>query len=233
MKTLSRSAGLALAVLLASPAAFAAEPAPRYNSVTLQASAQRELANDLLSATLAVEVNEQSAAAVAKAVNAAVNRALAVAQQEKAVRAWSGNNQTFPIYTRANQLQGWRGRGEVRIESKDFEAASRLIGTLQASMQLTGVQFGVSPEARAAAENELIAEAIAAFKTRAEIVQKALGGRGYKLQTLDVSSARNGPVPRFAMARPAMAAEAPAPPALEGGVTTITVNANGTIEILE
>lgn len=225
---------ICLLAMLLPAAAPAAEPAaPRYNTVSLQASAQRELANDLLSATLAVEVNEQSAAGVAKAVNAALNRALAIAQQDTAVRAWSGNNQTFPIYTRANQLQGWRGRGELRLESRDFEAASRLIGKLQASMQLTGVQFSVSPEARAAAENALIGEAIAAFKARAAIVQKALGGRGYKLQNLDVSSGHRGPIPRMAMARPAMAAEAVPAPALEGGVSTITVNANGTIEILE
>lgn len=233
MKALSCRTGVALVVLLASATAIAAEPAPRYNSVTLQASAQRELANDLLSATLYVEVNDATAAGVAKAVNAAVNSALRTAHQEKAVRAWSGNNQTYPVYTRGNQLQGWRGRGEVRVESKDFEAASKLIGKLQASMQLAGVQFSVSPEARAAAENELISQAIAAFKARAAIVQKALGGRGYKLQTLDVSSGRSMPVPRLAMARPAMAAEAVAPPALEGGVTMITVHANGTIEILE
>jgi len=224
---------ICLLALLLPAAATAAEPAPRYNTVSLQASAQRELPNDLLTATLSIEVNEASAAGVAKAINAALNRALGIAQQETAVRAWSGNNQTFPVYTRGNQLQGWRGRGELRLESKDFEAASKLIGKLQSSLQLQGIQFGVSPEARAAAENALIGEAIAAFKARAEIVQKALGGRGYKLQNLDVSSGHRGPIPRMAMARPAMAAESVAPPALEGGVSTITVNANGTIEILE
>jgi len=225
---------LLLLAALIPVAAIAAEPStPRYNTVSLQASAQRELPNDLLTATLSIEVNEASAAGVAKAINAALNRALRIAQQETAVRAWSGNNQTFPVYTRGNQLQGWRGRGELRLESKDFEAASKLIGKLQSSLQLQGIQFGVSPEARAAAENALIGEAIAAFKARAEIVQKALGGRGYKLQNLDVSSGHRGPIPRMAMARPAMAAESVAPPALEGGVSTITVNANGTIEILE
>jgi len=222
-----------LLALLASTAALAAEPAPRYNTVSLQASAQRELANDLLSATLTVEVNDATPAAVANAVNARVNQALRSAREVEAVRAWSGSNQTFPVYTRDNQLQGWRGRGELRVESRDFAAAAALIGKLQSGMQLRAIQFSVSPEAQRAAEDALISEAIAAFKARAGIVQTALGGRGYKLQTLDVSSGRNGPVPRLAMASPAMAAQAVAPPALEGGVTTITVNANGTIEILE
>lgn len=225
---------LLLLFALASSTALAAETAPpRYNTVTLQASAQRELPNDLLDATLYVEVNDPTPAGAANAVNATVNAALQTARDYDAVRARSGNSRTFPIYTRGNQLQGWRGRGEVRIESKDFEAASTLIGKLQERMQLGGIQFSVSADARRAAENELIGEAIAAFKARAEIVKAALGGRAYKLQNLDVSSARNGPVPRLAMARAAPAAQEVAPPALEAGLTTITVNANGTIEILD
>jgi len=223
-----------LLTALLSAAALAAEPAPpRYNTVSLQANAQRELPNDLLDATLYVEVNDATPAGAANAVNAAVKDALRIARDTKAVRARSGNNQTFPVYTRGNQLQGWRGRGEVRLESRDFEAASALIGKLQGTLQLGGIQFTVSPQARRSAENELITEAIAAFKARAEIVKAALGGRGYKLVTLDVSSAREGPVPRLAMARAAPAAAEVAPPALEAGVSTVTVNANGTIEILE
>src|SRR5262245_28905885 len=189
-------------LMLALPAP-AAEPAPpRYNTVTLQADAQREAQNDLLNATLFVEVNDATPAGVANAVNRSVNEALRVAKEYKAVRVRSGNNQTYPVYSKANQLQGWRGRGEIRLESRDFEAASALIGKLQSSMQLAGLQFTVAPESRRAVENELITEAIAAFKARAEIVKSALGGRGHRLQNLNVSSERAMPPQPFAaMAR--------------------------------
>ena len=232
---MSKSAWLfLLASLISTPAALAAEPAqPRYNSVTLQADAQREVQNDLLNATLFVEVNDSSPAGVANAVNKSVNDALRVARDYKAVRVRSGNNQTYPVYSKGNQLQGWRGRGEIRVESNDFAAASALIGKLQSSMQLAGLQFTVSPESRRAVENELITEAIAAFKSRAEIVKSALGGRGYKLQSLNVAADHNAPRPLYAMARAAPAAQEVAPPNLEAGMSLITVSANGTIEVLE
>ncbi len=224
---------IALALCVPPASVSAAEPAPpRYNTVTLQADAQREVQNDLLNATLFVEVNDSTPAGVANAVNKSVNDALRIAKDYKNVRARSGNNQTFPVYTKGNQLQGWRGRGEIRLESKDFEAASALIGKLQSSMQLGGIQFTVAPESRRAVENELITEAIAAFKARAEIAKTALGGRGYKLQNLNVGSGRAVmPQPYMAMAR-AQAAEVAAPN-LEAGASVITVNANGTVEILE
>ncbi|HSH07156.1 MAG TPA: SIMPL domain-containing protein [Burkholderiales bacterium] len=228
-----RDCAFLFAALLSS-AVLASEPAPRYNVVSLQASAQREVPNDLVKATLTVEVNDATAAKVGNALNRSLNDALRTAKQFPSVRASSGNSRTFPIYTRGNQLQGWRGRGELRLESEDFAALPELIGKLQGSLQLGGLQFSVSPQARRAAENALVTEAIAAFKARADIIKTALGGRGYKLQSLDVSSGqRPPPVPRVAMAQSVSAAPAVAPPELEAGLSTITVSASGTIEILE
>lgn len=228
---MSKALYFLLAGLLSATMAFAAEP--RYNTVTLQAEAQREVQNDLLNATLYVEANDASPAAVANAVNKSVNEALRVAKEFKGVRVRSGNNQTFPVYSRSNQLQGWRGRGEIRIESRDFEAASTLIGKLQSGMQIANMSFSISREARIAAEDELAVEAIAAFKARAEVLRKALGGRGYKLQSVNVSNGRNVPQPRFAMARAAPAAPEVVPLNVEGGFSVITVTASGSIEVIE
>lgn len=213
--------------------AQAAEPAPpRYNTVELQAEAQREVQNDLLNAVLYVEVEDASAATVADAVNTRINEALRSARDSKSVRVRTGNNQTYPVYSKGNTLQGWRGRGEIRLDSTDFQAASELIGKLQARMQLGNISFSVSPETRRNVENELITEAINRFKARAEIIKSALSGRGYKLQRLNIASGYNAPQPRLAMARAAASAEVAAP-GLEGGVSQVSVHANGAIEIIE
>lgn len=206
---------------------------PRYNAVGLQAEVQREVQNDLLNATLYVELNDADPAALADALNKRINEAMRIAKDAKGVRARSGNNRTIPVYVQGNGLEGWRGRAEIRVESRDFDAASRLIGRLQGSLQLAGMSFSLSPEARRAAENELIAEAIAAFKARAEIIRSALGGRGYKLVRLNVGNVQHMPVPRLAMARAAPASQGVTAPALEAGVSQVRVTADGTIEILE
>jgi len=215
--------------------ALAAEPAPpRYNTVEFQVDVQREVQNDLLNASLYVELNDASAAALANAINKSVNEALRVAKEYKGVRVRSGNNQTYPVYAKGNQLQGWRGRAEIRIESKDFGAASALIGKLQAMMQLGNISFSVAPETRRAMEEELIVEAIGAFKARAEIVKTAFAGRSYKVQRLNVASGHNLPQPRFAVARSAMSsAQEVTAPSFEAGVSQLTVTANGAIEVVE
>jgi predicted secreted protein len=225
---------LGIASLALAGSALAADPAPRYNVVELQAEAQREVANDTLAASLYVELNDANPAALANSINKAANEALRVAKDYRTVRARSGSNQTYPVYAKGNVLQGWRGRAEIRIESREFEAVSGLIAKLQAGMQLGNLNFSVSPEARRLAENELIAEAIAAFKARAEIVRGALGGRGYKIQRLNVSSGHSAPPPRMSALR-SMAGAAPevAAPDLEGGVSLVTVTAGGAVEVFD
>ena len=127
-----------LAAFVALPAAAQRAPgeeSTRYNTVELQAESQREVANDLLTATLYTELNDMDAAKLAALLNTRANEALAAAKEYKTVRTRSGGNQTFPVYDRNQRLTGWRGRAEIRIESRDFQAASALIGQLQANMQ--------------------------------------------------------------------------------------------------
>ena len=214
-------------------AAIAADALPRYNTVELQAQAQREVPNDMLNANLYVELNDANPALLANAINKAANEALRVAKEYNSVRVRSGSNQTYPVYAKGNVLQGWRGRAEIRLESKDFEAASGLIGKLQSRMQLGNLNFSVSPEARRKTEDELIADAIGAFKARAEIVRGALAGRRYKIQRLNLNSGYSMPPPRFALARAMAAAPEVAAPDIEGGVSVITVTAAGAIEVLD
>ena len=207
----------------------------RYNVVELQAEAQREVANDLLVAQLYVEDTHANPAQLASSINRSLAEALKIAREFPAVKVRTGNNQTSPVYAaRSNQFQGWRGRADVRLETRDFAAGSTLIGKLQAGMQLGGMSFSVSPEARRAAENELVSEAIAAFRARAEVAQKALGGRAYKVQRINLATGYSGPPPRVMMmqARGAGSADASvaAPPA-EGGASSLSVTASGVIEV--
>ncbi len=108
-----------------------------------------------------------------------------------------------------------------------------LIGKLQSSMQLGGILFAVSPELRRQTENELMTEAVAAFRSRADIATKALGGGSYRIRRVAINTGGPIPGPRPMMAERAMAAASPAvpPPTFEGGTSMVQVSANGTVEV--
>lgn len=228
------AAALTLSLLCGMSGAVRAQQpvSERYNSVDIQVDVQREVSNDILNATMYAEAGDTSAAQVASTLNRVVNEALKIAGEAKAVRTRSGNNQTWPIYDRNQKMTGWRGRAELRLESRDFQAAAALIGKLQSTMQLGSMSFGISPDARKSAENELITEAIAAFRARADIVRQAMAGKSYKLRRVAINTGGIVP-PRPFMARAMASAQSAevVTPQFEGGISQVTVTASGTIEI--
>lgn len=221
---------LLLALLLAPLAAQAQAPETLFNLVSLNAQAEREIPNDLLSASLAAEAEGADPAQLADGVNRTMQRALALALGYKSVKTQSAGYQTIPVYDK-NRVARWRVRQELRLESPDFAAATELIGKLQASLMVTGLSLSVSGEARRKAENSLIAEALAAFEERARVVRDAMKAKGYRARDLQVSAGGAPPRPVFAMAARAMAAEGVAQPAIEPGSARIVITVSGTIQL--
>lgn len=219
---------LALALAGAAPAALAEPPA--YDMVNLQADARAKVPNDLLSATLFVEMTNADAAKLATSVNTTLNQALKTAREFPSVTVSIGGQSTWPVYGKTQKLEGWRTRAELRLESKDFDAASRAIGKLQSTMQLGGLSFGLSPDTGDATENRLIGDAIKAFNARADQIASALGAKGWRTVNLNVGDGGR-PMPLFkSMAMTAEDASVPTPE-MTAGDADLSVNVNGTIQL--
>jgi predicted secreted protein len=115
----------------------------RWNQVDLQAEAAREVQNDTVHATLYAELTDASPAALAAQLNGVTADAMKTASEFNTVQARTGGNTTYPVYDRNQKFTGWRGRADIRLESRDFAAAAQLIGKLQSSLQLAQVAFAV------------------------------------------------------------------------------------------
>src|SRR5688572_28639652 len=85
---------------------------PLFNLVSLSAQAEREVPNDLLSATLFVEVEGADPAQLAEGVNRSMQRALATALSYKSVKTQSAGYHTIPVYDK-NRVARWRVRQEL------------------------------------------------------------------------------------------------------------------------
>ena len=220
-----------LLALFLIPLATGAQTAPEtlFNLVSLSAQAEREIPNDLLTATLAAEAEGADPAQLADGINRTMQRALATALAYKSVKAQSAGYQTTPVYEK-NRVARWRVRQELRLESGDFAAATELIGKLQATLMVAGLNLSVSGESRRKAENALIADALAAFEERARVVRDALKTKGYRMRDLQVSTGGAPPRPMLSMARQ-MSAESVAQPAIEPGSTRILVTVSGTVQL--
>lgn len=208
-----------------------AEPL-NYDVVNLDASARAEVANDLLMATLFVEKTNNDASKLAAEVNRTLNQAVRLVHEFPGVKIETGAQSTWPVYDAKNRLTGWRTRAEVRVESKDFDAASRAIAKMEGNLQLSGIHFVLAPDTATATENRLIDAALKAFDGRADIVAKSMGARAWRAVNININAGNNRPpMPLMrAMAMKADAAEV-APQEFAGGDSEIVVNVNGAIQL--
>lgn len=202
----------------------------RDNVVNLQVEVVRPLPNDVLNASMFLEDNDTNPLRLSERVNSQLNAAMAIARSYKTVKVATGALQTWPTYSDKNRLIGWRTRASLTLQSKDFANAQKLIGELQTRLQVENVGFSVSSEVRTQQENELIGEALAAFRQRAQLVQQGLGGKGWKVVNVNLSSSGNGPQPPM-LYRKALMADAAAAPELAAGESELRMQVNGSIQV--
>ena len=206
-----------------------ANPQNGYNRVNLTASADMEVENDTLVAVLYAQKEGNNTAKLAKGVNKAIAEAVARAKEIPNIKAQTLEYSTNPVYKR-NILSGWRVRQSIRLESKDSAVLSDLIGQLQKKLKVSHITYAVSPERRKEVEEKLIADAIAAFKHRAELVAKSMDRNGYRLIEIQINTSGMAPrLIRRAIAMEKVAADAA--PTLEAGTQRVTVSVNGAVEL--
>jgi predicted secreted protein len=212
------------------PAAAAELFPPPKDQVSFRVESAREVPNDWLAATLGVDEEGSDAAALAARVNRRMAEALALAKQPAELHVSSGAYQTQPVYDRGKIVR-WRASQDLVIESASVDQITDLVGRLQAQgLLLRGVAFSVSPEMKKRVEDELIVEALSAFRERAGLIARGLGRRGWNLMSLAIGEP-GVPMPYVQSRAMAMeAADAPAP-AFASGRSTLRVSIDGTVEV--
>jgi predicted secreted protein len=153
---------LLLLALLGSAYAQPSPPDLKGSRINLDARASEEADNDVMRATLFVEMEDTDAGRLAEKVNQASNDALKMAKGFAGLRTKTSGYSTYPV-TDKNKIARWRSRSEIAVEGEDFRRMSDAIGKLQAIMQLGAVSFSVSPAKRAKIEEALTQSAIAEF----------------------------------------------------------------------
>lgn len=219
---------LPLLLLLLPPAVSAAQNSDvLYNQVFLQAAARRQVDNDRLEVGLDAESRGKDPAALARELNDTMTRAVKTAKSVPGVEVSTGSYRTYPVY-RDETIIAWNASQQLLLKSADITALSELTGRLQQQLQVKQMRFTVSPGARDKVENDLIGEAMEAFRQRVLTVQKHMDGKHYRIVSLHINTGAPPPVV-YAERAMAMSKQA-APPAAEAGTSTITVTVSGSVQ---
>ena len=220
---------LVLSVLLVLPVqSFAHESEDHYDRVHLSASAQVQVDNDTVIATLYDQEEGRDSVQLANLVNKRIENAIKQIKQYDAIKVQTSGYNTTPVYNN-NKITGWRVRQSIRLESQDMPLVSEVLGQLQQTLALQGMNFTVSPELKNTTDDRLIKQALQVFENRAQMVTQQLGRKNYKIVGIEISTAADH-YPRRNYEAAAMATRVAAP-AIEAGEQTLRVTVSGKIEM--
>ncbi len=208
-------------------------PAQAGALIDLAAEAGRPAVNDMVRATVYSEVNGSNPAELARRVNADVAEAIKLIRGHAGLVVKSGQQSTYPVYGPSREIDNWRMRSELIIESRDPATVSEVLGKLQQMRLVVGDLTQMpSPETRRKVEDEAMREAIQAFQDRAAVVADQLG-KSWKVKQMTIQQGGGMPIPMMRASRGmAMVAEA-APMPVEAGESLITTQVRGQIELAD
>ena len=207
-----------------------------HDVVSLSASADAELDNDRMRATLAVQAEAKEPAAVADEINRTMRWALDALDAWPDIERETRDYRTWPRRdtSQRSRLIGWSGSQSLVLESGDFAAMAQAMQTLQERLQVQGTSLDVSVETRRRAADELVDRALEAFERRAARVAATLGASGYRILEIDVRTEESGFAPPPMMRSRMMDAESAsiAEPAIAGGSSRSSAYASGRIVLV-
>lgn len=204
-----------------------------YDQISFQTEVKEEIQNDEVRASLYKKAQASNAKALATTLNTSINKALAIAKRYPSVTVSTGQQNTYPRYDKNDKIIGWTGQANIDLKSTDFAATSQLIADLQETLVMDNLNFGVSNTKKDALEQKLMTDASRAFQQQAKNLTRAWDARGYRVVTVSLNTGNNYPRPMYtSMNMKAEMADASVPSQnFESGNSTISVTANGTIEL--
>ncbi len=203
-------------------------------TLTLDATAKTEVANDEMLVTLAIERDGTDLSAINQTVLSALNSALAEAKKSTGIKARMGSVWTNPNWTKDGKTSGWKVRGEVILTSQQLPILGNLIGQLGQKMQIGDIQFRLSDQARADAEKQLLKQVADQFKSKSKDATQALGFTQFNLKELNLSNGYQvsvRPMMRSKGRGADMASMSSAPAPTESGESEVSITISGSIEL--
>ncbi len=217
-----------VSLLFLASSVIAHENEPLFNQVNLQAQSERDVPNDQLTVLLAVEEEGKDAAKIADKINKDMDWALNKTKSHRDIETRTLSYNTYPVYDKRTVV-AWRATQQLELKSTNITALSEFVGDLQERLQVKNMSFSPTKETRKRYEDELIEEAMIAFKQRVELIKKHMDNKNVRIVNLHVNTGGGYPGPVYAENR-MLAMSSKSAPAVEAGTSNITVTVSGSVQ---
>lgn len=192
----------------------------------------RTVEKDVMQANVYSLKSGKSLTELKKVVSTNLNQVLEIAKKYPSIELQTEGVSHYAHYNEKGNIDGWEASGSISLKSKDFEAIATVLENLGKDVAIRHIDFSVSPEKLASLEDEMTLEIIQKFQHKADVIQKGLGAKSYKLKDIHIQTPNNGAsqtYPVMYAAKMARSADAMEQMPLEAGKATISASASGSV----
>ena len=175
---------------------------PGQTIISLSAIEQMELQQDLLQASLRVEIDDKDPKGIQNKINTDMQSALAAAKNYSDVKTSTGQYYVYSYDPNPQPTQNlrdakerivWKGSQTINLSSKNSQQLLELAGKIQElGFVMNGLNYTLSPERSEEYKDTLMTQALKKIQNRAAIAAKALGKSEYDI--IEVSIDNAGPI---------------------------------------
>ena len=202
---------LVLSTILLSSPAFAQTPVngvdvkPGETIITLNATERTKIKQDLLQASLRIELEGKDAKKIQNDINEAMQKALAATKDVKSVKTSTGQYYVYsyengepPVKPNASAATKrekiWKGSQTIDLEGQDQAAVLDLAGKIQDMGFVTSqLSYTLTPEESETYKDNLMVKALAKLQRKASLAAKSLNKANFEI--LEVNVDNSGMIP--------------------------------------
>ena len=206
---------------------------PPSGQLSLSAQVSAEIPQDVAHITLFYELETTDTDHLTDELNRRMNAAFTRVHGVPGITAHTSLFTVYPSRNRDGKMSAWHGRAEVVLDSSDVAAASKIAGELTDTLQISSVEFSLSPEALRTTRRKLTLDAIRSFRVHAEEATKAFGYGSYAVREVRIDNDNVAPPQQMSALAEASTnnAKESLPTAIEGGKATVTVTVSGSVQM--
>jgi predicted secreted protein len=215
---------------------------PGQTMISLSATEQMELKQDLLTGSLRIEQDGADAKAVQDQINQLMKQAVEIAKKESDVKVSTGaynvysfdpNPQPTSTPEEIKKRTIWRGSQTIDLQGKNKDAILDITGKIQGlGFAMNNLSYSLTPEQMEEYKDALMTQALEKIRARASKAAKALGKRKYDIVEVNIDGGGMPPVMYAKGMERAVAMSADtamAAPVAEAGNQTISLTVNARV----
>lgn len=204
-----------------------------YNLVRLSYKAEQQVENDIMRVTIVASGQAENSKDVSDKVNDDMAWALMKVRGKKFVRSQTLGYQTYPQY-KNRVIVSWSASQQLLLESTSVVELTALVGVLQEKLKVQNIQFQVSTQVKKTVNDDLLVLGIGGFREKADLIVKSMGGKEYKVVSMDVNENGKSPMVNYKNRQMdlAMSSASSSTPVVESGESNLAIDVSGSIQIL-